>query len=383
MDNELVKALEDQGMKFLTPEEINQAPEAAEGAEGDGNQAAEATEAAATEGNQPADSAASTDADNAQAQSDPAEDNRVVYTQQEEGAAAAPAGGASEEPSQEEVQQFVNSYLQESLGMTLEDIRSAKAPEIDESIKPILDFVQKTGRSPEEWFIFQQMDPSKMDDVAVLKMDLMKEYPDLNPEDVQLMIENKYKIGDEMIEDRERKLLDLQIKMDSKKARQSISEMRDGYIVPKKEQASSQQTQQIVNDKWLQEAAEEIESLEGIDFEIGEKTFTFGLSNSSKERLKSKSAQIDGYLDQYKTADGRFNHEIFNVHQAVIGNIGEIVKSVYNQGISDGQRNVVNQSANVDASNPRQGSGSPSVSPLEEQISRVIGESSKMMTVKF
>jgi hypothetical protein len=43
---------------------------------------------------------------------------------------------------------------------------------------------------------------------------------------------------------------------------------------------------------------------------------------------------------------------MLNSHRALIDNIDEIVKSVYRQGMHDGQRNIVTKAANVDISSP-------------------------------
>jgi uncharacterized protein YqfA (UPF0365 family) len=44
---------------------------------------------------------------------------------------------------------------------------------------------------------------------------------------------------------------------------------------------------------------------------------------------------------------------LLNAHRAVLDNIDEIVKSVYTQGLSDGQRKLVDKAANIDVSSPR------------------------------
>lgn len=394
---ELQASLEEGGFKFLSQEDVinAQAEGQSQGQEGEGDNADNGVDQGQEGGNQEVDAQGEGQGDQA-AQGDPAQveqkqepqgdPNRVVYTPAEEpdGQQQGSQGDqGGDDLSPEEISAFVDNYLQESLGMTLEQIGKSK-PAVDERIQPILDFIEKTGRGPEEWFLYQQMDPTKMDDKTVLTMEIMAQYPDLDRSEVQLMLESKYKIDDDLLDDRERKVLDLQMKMDANKARKSISEMRDGYTLPKE---SGKQTpsapQGIVNDRFLSEAYSEIEALEGIDFEIGEKTFTFGLNNSTKNALKGKNAQIDAYLDQYKAQDGSWNHELFNVHQTVLSNIDEIVKAVYNQGISDGQRKVVTGAANIDNSSPKQGQGNQSVSKLEEQITQILGGSNQMMTIKF
>ena len=84
----------------------------------------------------------------------------------------------------EDVDGLVMGYLSEKLGMdlsSLEDLRNPATPrqaEIDERIKVISDFVQQTGRSPEDWFRYQAMNPSEMDDLTAVKLSMTAEYPD-------------------------------------------------------------------------------------------------------------------------------------------------------------------------------------------------------------
>ena len=324
--------------------------------------------------------------DNAQQSAD---ENRVIYTPEDpnssDGQGAGYSGQGGDEPSPEEITQFVNSYLTETIGVSLEDLQERlERPAVDERIRPILDFIEKTGRDPQDWFMYQQTDPAKMDNAAVLRMQMLSENPDMLPEDAQMLVENRYKLDDELIDDRERKLLDLQMRMDANKARKEISSLRESYAAPIKKETQRQTTpevQKIANDNWIQEAQSEIESLEGIDFEIGDKTFTFGLNQSTKGLLRSKSAQVDAYMDQYIAADGTWNHELFNTHQVVLNSIDEIVGAVYKQGISDGQRNVVQEAANVGTTAPRTGGG-PAVSGLEQQLAKILGSNNQMMTIK-
>ena len=44
---------------------------------------------------------------------------------------------------------------------------------------------------------------------------------------------------------------------------------------------------------------------------------------------------------------------MLNSHRALVDNIDEIVNSIYKQGLSDGQRKLVETAANVDVSSPR------------------------------
>jgi flagellar basal body P-ring protein FlgI len=70
------------------------------------------------------------------------------------------------------------------------------------------------------------------------------------------------------------------------------------------------------------------------------------------------------------------------MHRTVVDNIDEIVKAVYQQGMSDGQRRVVETAANVKVNTPNVGNVQPG-NNVEEQLRQIIGESDSMMRFRF
>jgi len=146
---------------------------------------------------------------------------------------------AVEQPQEDvNIDEVVLGYLSETLGVnlnSLEDLKSSMAPqqaEIDERVKVIADFVEKTGRSPEDWFKYQAINPSEMDDLTAIKMSMTSEYPDLNSEEIDMLVGSKYKLDEDLYTDDEIKLSKLQLKIDANKSRQSIEELRSSYTLP-------------------------------------------------------------------------------------------------------------------------------------------------------
>jgi hypothetical protein len=291
-----------------------------------------------------------------------------------------------DEPTEEETLSFIDSFLQEKYGSGLEDILSQQSNnvDIDERLLPILQFVKDTGRSPEDWFRYQMLNPTEMDDLSAVRMQISTEYPELSTQDINDLIESKYKIGDDYLDEKEQKLGQLQLKIDANKARREIDSLRSNYLARTETvNATSNEVESIVDDNWLQEMSSEVDALEGIDFEIANgKTFTFGLNDSYKNNLKSKNAQLDSFFDQYVGQNGQWNHELFSMHRTVVDNIDEIVKAVYGQGLSDGQRKIVQNVANIDSSQPNVGPGGQR-NGLLEQIENIMGQSDSMVRFKL
>lgn len=315
--------------------------------------------------------------------SEPTDDNRYVYRQQD---TEDLQESTTDELTDEEINQFVNSYLQEQVGLDLESIlaRLDQPATIDERLEPILKFVQETGRDPQDWFLYQSLNPSEMDDLSVVKLQMQNDFPDLSREEVEMLVSAKYKTDGEFLDEKEQKMAALQLKIDAGNARKQIDGLRSNYLKPVERTVGQEpQVESFVDEQWVSTMMQEADALDGIDFELpGEKTFTFGLGDKYRETLKSKNANLESYFDQYVDREGNWNHEMFNMHRTVVDNIDEIVKAVYQQGMSDGQRKVVETAANVKVNTPNVGNVQQG-SNIDEQLRQIIGESDSMMRFRF
>lgn len=311
------------------------------------------------------------------------DEDRYVYRQQD---TEDSYESTNDELTDEEVNQFVNSYLQEQVGLDLDSIlaRLEQPATIDERLEPILRFVQETGRDPQDWFLYQSINPSEMDDLSVVKLQMQNEYPDLSRDDIDMLVSAKYKTDNEFLDEKEHRMANLQLKIDAGSARKQIDGLRSNYLKPvERTYEQEPQAESFVDEQWVNTMIQEADALDGIDFELsGDKTFTFGLGDRYRESLKTKNANLESYFDQYVDRDGNWNHETFNMHRTVVDNIDEIVKAVYQQGMSDGQRRVVETAANVKVNTPNVGNVQQG-SNVEEQLRQIIGESDSMMRFRF
>ena len=313
---------------------------------------------------------------------EPSDENRYVYRQQD----TDDNQTSNDELTDEEINQFVNTYLQEQVGLDLDSIlaRLEQPATIDERLEPILKFVQETGRDPQDWFLYQSLNPSEMDDLSVVKLQMQNDFPDLSRDDIDMLVSAKYKTDGEFLDEKEQKMATLQLKIDAGNARKQIEGLRSNYLKPVERTAEQEpQVESFVDEQWVSTMMQEADALDGIDFELpGEKVFTFGIGDKYRESLKSKNANLESYFDQYVDRDGNWNHEMFNMHRTVVDNIDEIVRAVYQQGMSDGQRRVVETAANVKVNTPNVGHVQPG-NNIEEQLRQIIGESDSMMRFRF
>ena len=279
----------------------------------------------------------------------------------------------------EEIEGAVFEFLSERLGRdvrSFDDLQSQQQEqrELDERISVIADFVEKTGRDPRDWFVYQSMNPSEMDDMTAIQVQMASDYPNLSQEEVGLLASSKYKLDPDLHSEEEVKLSQLQMKMDASGARKGIEGLRSQYQAPEQKEATSTSP---IDDNWISSMKKEVTAMEGIEFDLGNgNNFTFGIDDNYRGQLADKNARLDEYFDPYVREDGSWDYESLNVHRAVIDNMESIVKSVYKQGMSDGQRGLVDRAANVTAQSPNQGSTPQGPDALTQQLKQALGQSS-------
>lgn len=277
----------------------------------------------------------------------------------------------------DELEAEVLNYLSDRLGREFTSFdaltpQEQQQRELDERIEAIAEFVQDTGRSPQDWFVYQQLNPENMDDATAIKFQMARDYPDLDVQEIDLLMGSKYKLDPNLHTEDEVRLSQLQLKMDAQQARNGINELRQKYRAPEMQQ--SEDLESPFDDQWYSTMRSETENFDGVEFDLGNgRSFTFGLNDRYRGELVEKNSRLDEFFDPYVQEDGNWDYDKLNVHRAVIDNMESIVQSVYKQGMADGQRGIVNQAANVNSSRPNQGAGQPEASPLADQLRNALG----------
>lgn len=300
---------------------------------------------------------------------------------------AAPAEPQVEaEQTQQETQEFdgedvetaVLNYLSERLGREISDFDSLSQPQttaLDERVEAISKFVAETGRSPEDWFSYQRLDPSEMDDDTAIRVNLATEYPNLTSQEINTLVGSKYKLDSDLHSEEEVQLSKLQMKIDAQKAKASIETMRSKYAAPEVSNAS----EDMFDETWINNMTKEVDAMTGLEFDLGnDKTFTFGLNDEYKAQLVDKNSRLDEYFDPYVREDGSWDYDMLSSHRAVIDNIDTIVSSAYRQGMSDGQRGIVDKAANVQAQTPQVGQTNQDADPVISQLKQIMGDGGRM-----
>lgn len=281
--------------------------------------------------------------------------------------------GSEQSFSNEDIEGAVVTYLSERLGRqfsSIDELMNVESSPIDERIAAIAKFVQDTGRAPEDWFRYQALNPSEMDDMTAIRIQMASEYPNLAYDEIELLLNSKYKLDPDMYDEGDVKLSMLQLKIDAQKAKQSIESLRSQYAAPDQ---AAQQYESFIDDNWVRNMYTEVDALEGVEFDLGNgNTFTFGINDQYKSQLKQKNERLENFFDSYVRNDGSWDYDLLSSHMTVLDNIDSIVKSAYQKGIGDGQKNLVNKAANVSVNTPQQNNNNQA-DPIVDQLKNIMG----------
>mgnify|MGYP003108498366 FL=1 len=307
----------------------------------------------------------------------------AVEAQPQESSYVDPEAAPTEETQEytdSDYEEAVLSYMSERLGRefsSFDDFSTPQQKALDERIESIARFVEETGRSPQDWFAYQSLNPSEMDDVTAIRVSMASEYPSLSAEELNVLVNSKYKLDPDLNSEEEVRLAQVQLKVDAQNAKQKIEELRSQYQAPEVKQSES--VEPIVDEAWVSQMSREVDQMTGLEFDLGnDKSFTFGLDDAYKSQLKQKNARLDEYFDPYVNDDGNWDYDKLSAHRAVVDNIDAIVASAYKQGLGDGQRTLVDRAANVQSQTPTE-TGANQSNPLTDQLKQImLGQGGKM-----
>lgn len=259
--------------------------------------------------------------------------------------------------------------------------------DIDPRVAAINEFVTETGRSVDDWYKYQTLDTSEMDDQKAVRMQMEMDFPKLTSAEIDTLMKNKYKLDSERYTEEEVATSSVELKMQAEKARQSIEEIREAFRTPDPSQVAEDEFMSPIDDQWVASMSKEVDNLDGISFDLPTgKTFTYGLADQYKDTLKEKNAKLESFFDTYVSDDGKWDYDLLNSHRAVTDNIDQIVSAVYRQGMSDGQRRVVQNAANVRPTTPQaqkvDNSADAQRNKIIDQLANALG-GDKGMTFNF
>jgi hypothetical protein len=304
-----------------------------------------------------------------------------------------------QEISEDELDEKTMELYQKAEEAVKETVKQGKP--LPENIQALVDFMNETGGTMED-YVRLNHDYSKIDDQALVTEFYKASKPHLNLEEINFLMEDKFKYDEEIDEPRDIKKKQLAFKEEVAKARKELDAMKDKYYQEIKLRPGVTQDQQKALDFYnryneQQEVANKqqqdfanttkqhfSEEFKGFDFSLGEKKFRYKPQNPSE--VGKSQIDINNWLTNFIDKEGNVT-DVAGYHKALYAamNADKIANHFYEQGKADGVKNVIDSSKNLSSDKPRQvADGNVFINGLKvRSISGVDSSRLKVKTKKF
>ena len=265
----------------------------------------------------------------------------------------------SVERNKQEFLKFINEQFKQnfdSIDSFNNALSTKKTSFANEQIEKMNNFVSETGRTIADYIRTQAVDYSKMSNEDIMRLTLKQENPELSMDEVNVLIESKYKLGKDKHSDAEKTLGKIELKKDVANARKNLIEMQEKYRMPVESNDNSAE-QETARKDWVNNMSSEVDEVESITFDINDsgEQFTFALTDDHRSDLVDANSNLNDFFNQYVDQEGSWDFDKLNTDMFVLRNFQDIIRSVANQYRSKGTEQVVKDIKNPSFNNePRQ-----------------------------
>lgn len=242
--------------------------------------------------------------------------------------------------------------------------------ELPEDVSAFLKYKKETGRGIND-FIKINKDYNDVDDDQLLRDYYLDQNKDLDLEDVQFEIEDRFHYDQDLDEEREIRLKKVAKKKELAKARDYFNQLKEQYKVPLESRegfASDKDMEEFnaykkqkeaatANDQELAKRAQYFSSKTGELFSENFEGFGFNVSEDKKlvykpadsKTLLNEQSDLNNFVNKF-TGDDGFIKDIEGFHRsiAVASNPEKFAKYFYEKGMADAVDDVAKESKNID-----------------------------------
>jgi len=276
------------------------------------------------------------------------------------------------EESTEEKKEEVTSPIQEITEeekveevVKEEPVVKAKQPEVNlpENVEKLVKFMEETGGTLED-YVRLNADYSNVDDNTLLKEYYKQTKPHLDMEEIDFLLEDNFSYDEEMDEERDIRKKKLARKEEIAKAKSFLEETKSKYYDEIKLRPGVTQDQKKAMDffnryneeqKTVQEQHNRFKSntknffnqeFKGFDFNIGEKKFRYGVSNT--EDVANSQSDLTNLIGKFLDNKGEVK-DFKGYHKAIYAaqNADTIANHFYEQGKADAVKDMMAKSKNI------------------------------------
>ena len=296
------------------------------------------------------------------------------------------------EITEEQKQEVIDVKVEAKKAIQDEKILGKALPE---NIEKLVSFMEDTGGNVED-YVRLNADYSNIKEDVLLKEYYLKTKPYLEPEDVDLLLED-YTYDEDLDEDRDIRKKKIAFKEEVAKAKSFLEETKSKYYDEIKLRPGVTQDQQKATDFFnrynedqsrVKERQELFKSntkelfnneFKGFDFEVGEKKFRYGIQN--KESVAEKQSDINNFVGKFLDSEGNVS-DPKGYHKALYAamNADKLASHFYEQGKADAVREVVTKSKNPGSQARQTSDGNVFVNGLK--VKSISGADSTKLRIK-
>jgi len=274
-------------------------------------------------------------------------------------------------PVIEEIQEVGEKPLQKL--ETKEPVIKQANIDLPENVEKLVEFMKETGGTIDDYTRLNA-DYTNVDEDTLLKEYYKNTKPHLTSEDLTFVMEENFSFDEDMDEERDIRKKKLAKKEEVAKAKGYLDGLKDKYYQEIKLRPGVTQDQQKAVEffdrynKDKEVAAQQHErfiddtkslfsdDFKGFDFEVGEKKFRYGVKDPNA--IAENQSNINTFVEKFLDTEGNVK-DTKGYHKAMYAaqNVDSIVKHFYEQGKTDGIKNVMQSSKNPTLDAPRQVAG--------------------------
>tara|TARA_R110002124_G_scaffold246627_1_gene411723 strand:- start:956 stop:2038 length:1083 start_codon:yes stop_codon:yes gene_type:complete len=281
---------------------------------------------------------------------------------------------------------------------TKEETKVTPTPslELPYGLEKLVNFMKETGGTVKD-YVRLDTDVSSVDDNTLLKEYYKSTKPHLNNEEIDFIMDDKFGVDEDLDEERDIKKKKLAFKEEIANAKNFLEDTKDKYYEEIKLRPSITEDQQKATDFFNrynkdQERANTqqqefidltkeyfSDDFKGFEFNVGEKKFNYNVNNA--QEVANKQVKLSEFTKMFLNEDGSIA-DYKGYHKAMYAarNADTIAKHFYEQGKSDGIKNIVDKSKNIETASRPQNNGDIYIGGLK--VKAVSGVDSSKLKIK-
>ena len=275
-----------------------------------------------------------------------------------------------QEITEEEVEE-VTDELQEEVAEAIAE-SAVTGVELPENIQKVVDFMNETGGSLED-YVRLNTDYASLNEDQLLREYYEAVYTSYDKEDIDFLLSDKFSYDEELDDEREIRLKKLERKEALAKAKNHLDGLKSKYydeikmgskLNPEQQKAveffnrynkESEEAAKVAErqtSRFRQESAKVFnEKFEGFDYNVGDKKYRFKVNDAGQ--IKETQSDINNFIKKFLNEKGEMK-DAKGYHKSLFTamNADQVAQHFYEQGKADAVKDSMARTKNVNM-NPR------------------------------